>query len=273
MKKSAEIVGLNVISINEGKELGVSKALVINAEEGSVAALVIEDEKWYLGAKLLPFASVAGVGEYAITISSSTDILPIASAPDLESLLEANIKVIGTKVVTKTGRIQGRVTEIIVDDSGSIAVCEVEDVSGDIIEIPSERVFTFGKEVTIIAETSELATPKPASIKSEPIKTSVADISNTPNNIPPEAPSPVSTPIPAAATTTSAVPESPANTEETGKKFDDRHRKYLLGKKASRRIETDNGIVIVEQGGEITEEVLQKAKLAGKFVELSMNIQ
>jgi len=31
--------------------------------------------------------------------------------------------------------------------------------------------------------------------------------------------------------------------------------------------------LIVDQGGEINEEVLQKAKLAGKFVELSMNIQ
>jgi hypothetical protein len=31
-------------------------------------------------------------------------------------------------------------------------------------------------------------------------------------------------------------------------------------------------MIIVEQGGEITTEVLQKAKLAGKFVELSMNI-
>jgi hypothetical protein len=56
------------------------------------------------------------------------------------------------------------------------------------------------------------------------------------------------------------------------KKFEDKQRKYLLGKKANRRIETDNGVVIVEQGGEITEEVIQKAKLAGKFVELSMSI-
>ena len=49
--------------------------------------------------------------------------------------------------------------------------------------------------------------------------------------------------------------------------------KFLLGKKASRRIETDNGVLVVDEGGEITEEVLQKAKLAGKYVELSMNVQ
>ena len=35
----------------------------------------------------------------------------------------------------------------------------------------------------------------------------------------------------------------------------------------------DNGIVIVEAGQDITEEVLQKAKLANKFIELSLNVQ
>ena len=38
-------------------------------------------------------------------------------------------------------------------------------------------------------------------------------------------------------------------------------------------IKMDNGIVIVEAGADITEEVLQKAKLANKFIELSMNVQ
>jgi hypothetical protein len=55
--------------------------------------------------------------------------------------------------------------------------------------------------------------------------------------------------------------------------FEEKQRKYLLGKKASRRIEAESGVVIIEQGEEITEVVLQKAKLAGKFVELSMSIQ
>ncbi|MDF2636185.1 MAG: PRC-barrel domain protein, partial [Pelosinus sp.] len=61
--------------------------------------------------------------------------------------------------------------------------------------------------------------------------------------------------------------------DDSARKFDEKNRKYLLGKKASRRIETDNGLLIVEEGGEITEEILQKAKLSGSFVELSMSIK
>ena len=49
MKKSIDMLGLPIISITEGRELGVSKSLVIDAEQGIVAALVIEDEDWYRG--------------------------------------------------------------------------------------------------------------------------------------------------------------------------------------------------------------------------------
>ncbi|MEG6586055.1 PRC-barrel domain-containing protein [Dendrosporobacter sp. 1207_IL3150] len=269
MKKSVEILGLPIISISEGRELGRSRFLVINPEQGVVAALAIEDDKWYQGAKLLPFSAVTAIGEYAITINSSADILPIADAADLEKLLESNIQIIGTRVITKAGRIQGKITEIVVDETGTISVCELEDTTGQISEIPAQRVFTFGKEVTIISD-GEIKEAKPASSKTDALKSAETAPVIKPVAVQ-EEPVIAQEVVPPAP----VAPADKAENEEdtSSKKFDERHRKYLLGKKASRRIETDNGVLIVEQGSEITEEVLQKAKLAGKFVELSMNIQ
>ena len=63
----------------------------------------------------------------------------------------------------------------------------------------------------------------------------------------------------------------PQNKKPTDKPVDERRRAMLLGKKAARTITADNGEVIVESGAEITEEVLQKATLANKFIELTMN--
>jgi uncharacterized protein YrrD len=244
MKKSVDILGLPVISITEGIELGTTKALVINPAQGAVAALIIDDGKWYLGAKLLPFAAIAGLGEYAITVDSSGSVVPVSGAPDLEKLLVADVKVIGAKILTKAGRIQGKVSEIAIDETGKIVSCEVEETDGEITHIPAQRVLTFAKDVLIVAE-GDVAAPAQAK---------------------PAAAQPATTQQPAPA---AAAPEA---NDDSAKKFDDKQRKYLLGKKANRRIETDNGVVIVEQGGEITEEVIQKAKLAGKFVELSMSI-
>ena len=243
MKKSVDIIGLPVVDISEGTEIGTVTKLVINHTEGAVAALVIDDGKWYLGAKLLPFAAIAGLGESAITTISSDAILSIENAPALEQLLCADVTVIGTKVLTKSGRIQGKVQELIIDQTGKIIACEIEELNGEISSIPVERILTFGKKVVIIADENEIIT----------------EVVNSERVSIPE-------------TKTSATAKESTN-DDSAKKFDEKQRRYLLGKQASRRIETDNGVLIVEQGGEISEEVLQKAKLAGKFVELSMNIQ
>ncbi|SEO29435.1 PRC-barrel domain-containing protein [Propionispora vibrioides] len=257
MKKSVDILGLQVISISEGKELGSVKGLVINSSEGSVAALIIDDGKWYLGAKLLPFSAIAGIGEYAVTVEGSDEVLSVSTAPDYEKLLAADIRIIDTKIVTKTGRILGKVVEFNIDENGKIVACDIEDVKGEALTLAAQRVITFGKQVTVIAEEDAFITETAAPVTKEIPVQPKEEV----------APAPVIKTAPPVET-----PEKQQQ-EEPEKKVDDKHRKFLLGKKASRRIETDNGVIIVDQGGEITEEVLQKAKLAGKFVELSMNIQ
>jgi uncharacterized protein YrrD len=261
LKRSNEIIGLPIIGIIEGKELGVVKNLIINPADGSVTML-IDDNKWYLGAKFLPLSAVTGVGQYAITIENSNAIETLNDAPEIESLIVADIKVIGTKVLTKNGRIQGRVTEFIVDNTGKIISCEIEDQDGKTTSIDKDVILTFGKDVLIIYDeqvtdiTSQTTVTSAPPIEKKPAVSAVA----------PEIKTPI-TPV-----LEQIIPKGP--TEDTAAKaFDDKSRKFLLGKKASRRIETDNGLIIVEKGGEITDEVLQKARLTGSLVELSMNLQ
>jgi uncharacterized protein YrrD len=263
VKKSVDILGLPIISITEGKELGKVKSLVINPTAGSVAALAIDDGKWYLGAKLLPFAAITGLGEYAVTIENSSSVCPYHENPEFENLLTAEIGIIGTKVLTKSGRILGKVDEIVVDLSGKITACEIEDTNGDIMHLTAQRVLTFGKEVLIVGEADEPAVPAAATVTAPKI---------TPEPIVPSTVENIAVPKSTVPEQIAAPVSAPEAVDESGKKFDDKHRKFLLGKKSNRRIETDNGMIIVEQGGEITEEVIQKAKLAGKFVELSMSI-
>lgn len=290
MKKSVHILGLPIISITEGKELGISKSLVIDAANGIITALIIEDEDWYRGVKILPYTSVIAIGDDAITITSSESILSVDEATEFEPLLTANIKIIGTKAITKAGSIHGIVNEIIVDDNGKIAKCEIMTPSNEISEVSAEQVSVFGKQVTVIDSevperdlSEQIKTAKPAEPivavekEQQPVSTPTSKV-----EVKPETPNPIEkveapkVEPPKTETKTeepAADPKVTAAKQPADKIADDRHRRFLLGKKASRRITTDNGIVIVEAGADITEEVLQKAKLANKFVELSMNIQ
>ena len=307
MKTSAEILGLPVISITEGRELGMSKTLLIDAKNGAVAAITIEDDDWYRGVKLIPFESVIAVGADAITITNSENILTLEDAVDFENLLDENVRIIGTKAITKAGTIQGSVSEIYIGDDGKVVQCEISDPQGNFLDnISAEQISIFGKQVTVIDSGSVTAPATPAAPAPEmpaPSYDAAPAVEETP------APEPVAEPAPAEPSAAEAAETEPMPTESmtdsmnaapaeptpepaaesaeepaaessedaaekaAAKATEDRHRRFLLNKKASRRITTDTGVVIVEAGGDITEEVLQKAKLANKIIELSMNVQ
>ena len=325
MKKSVDILGLPVISITEGRELGMSKTLLIDAPNRIVAAITIEDEDWYRGVKLIPYDNVIAVGDDAVTINNSENILTLDAAGDFETLLDDNIRVIGTKAITRTGVIQGTISEIFIGEDGSIEKCEITTPEGSTSEVTADQVSIFGKQVTVISPEGDagkksdaaaapaapaVTAPAAEPAAAEPVmempaaeaaaapqaeESAPAEEAAPPQEQPAEESAPA--PVPAAEPTIeelaveeppAAAPASPAEepapveelaAEETAEDKsaervnEDRHRRFLLGKKATRTIKMDNGVVIVEAGADITEEVLQKAKLGNKFIELSMSAQ
>jgi hypothetical protein len=324
MKKSVDILGLPVISITEGRELGMSKTLLIDAPNRVVAAVTIEDEDWYRGVKLIPYDNVIAVGEDAVTINNSENILTLDAAGDFETLLDDNIRVIGTKAITRTGVIQGIISEIFIGEDGSIEKCEVTTPEGMTSEVTADQVSIFGKEVTVISPEGDAgkksdaaaapaasAAPVPAveelpavepvvdipaaepapevpaaetaPVEEAPIAEEAPASEPVPEELPAEEPAPevpaeepAPEPVVESAPAEEPAPAEPAHAEEeksAERVNEDRHRRFLLGKKATRTIKMDNGVVIVEAGADITEEVLQKAKLGNKFIELSMSAQ
>ena len=274
-KKSVEILNLPIISITEGRELGMSKTLLIDAKNGVVAAITIEDEDWYRGVKLLPYSSVIAIGHDAVTITSSENILTLEDASDYEAMMDANIRIIGTKAITKSGTIQGKVSEIYIGDGGKVEKCAIVAPDGSESEITAEQISIFGKQVTVIDPTDE------EEKKTNPVTAAVppaSKVAGKPAPAPEPVKAPATAPAPKAEEKPAPAPEAkpePAKPAESAadKATEERHRRFLLGKKAARDIKTDSGVLIVKAGGDITEEVLQKAKLANKFIELSMNIQ
>ena len=310
MKKSVEIIGLPVISITEGRELGMSKSLLIDAPNGSVAAITIEDEDWYRGVKLLPYSSVIAIGEDAVTITNSENILTLEDAGDYEAMMDANIKIIGTKAITKSGTIQGKVVEIYIGDNGKIEKCEIEGRDGSLSEIVSEQISIFGKQVTVIdsdfekkteiiapVETPAVAAPKTevpkAEIKEAPkaeapkVEVKEAPKAEAPKVEVKEAPKvevkeAPKTETPKAEAPKPQVKEAPktetpktvdAAAQIADKATEERHRRFLLGKTVTKDIVSATGVVLAKTGDVVTEEILQKVKMANMFIDLSMNVK
>jgi len=275
MKKSVEILGLPVISITEGRELGMSKTLLMDAKKGAVAAITIEDADWYRGVKLIPYDSVIAIGDDAVTVTNSDSILTLDAAGDYEALLDENIRIIGTKAITKTGTIQGKISEVYVGDDGKIEKCEITAPDGTTSDVMADQISIFGKEVTVIDPSGVEKKTESVAPAAKPAEAPKAEApkAEAPKAAEPAKAEPKAAPKAAPAPTPAAAPAAAPKQTAVDKATEERHRRFLLGKKAARTIKMDNGIVIVEAGAEITEEVLQKAKLGNKFIELSMNVQ
>ncbi len=287
MKKSVEILGLPVISITEGRELGMSKSLLIDAKNGIIAAITIEDEDWYRGVKLLPYSSVIAIGEDAVTITNSENILTLEDAGDYEAMMDANIKIIGTKAITKSGTIQGKIVEIYVGDNGQVEKCEIEGRDGSLSEITAEQISIFGKQVTVIdsnpEKKTEIVAPEAAPAVEAP-KAEAPKAEVKPEASKAEAPKAEAKPeAPKAEVPKAEVkPEAPKNEAPKAEASDpakemadkatiERHRRFLLGKTVTKDIVSRTGVVLAKEGDVVTEEILQKVNIANMLIPLSMS--
>jgi uncharacterized protein YrrD len=265
MKKSEEVIGLAIVSLLDGEEVGRVKSLVISAKEMAVAAVVVEDGQSYRGAKVVEFKDIMGIGESALTIEQKSVVKSYEQLPNIEKLLRANVSVINTKVLSRKGQIKGAVDEIsFAKDSGKLIELYAKNDSGADFIIAIEHVYTLSSGITVVMDEDEkISKPEVAETASQPVAAASPAISSTP----------AAEPVPEEPAISDSSEEVSSDANNAMQKFEERQKKFLLGKKANRRIATDNGTEIIGQGQEVTDEIIQKAKLAGKFVELSMSLQ
>ncbi|NLI92590.1 MAG: hypothetical protein GX434_10425, partial [Peptococcaceae bacterium] len=92
MKSSVEIKGLKIISINEGQQVSMVKDIIINSSDGTLAFFIIDQPSDYLGARLIAFEDILGLGDYALIISDSGVIQDVAHNPLAIELLQKDVK-------------------------------------------------------------------------------------------------------------------------------------------------------------------------------------
>ena len=150
MKPTREIIGLRIISISDGTQVGIVKDLVLNPQGKTLDFMMVDRPSDYLGAKVIAFKDILGMGEFAVTIPYLEVIQDVAQNAEAQNLLKQDIQVLGTKVLTKKGQLIGEVKEVLIDEeTGKIAVCLFES-DGEMHEIGVRQIITLGKEILIV---------------------------------------------------------------------------------------------------------------------------
>ncbi len=150
MKPTKEIIGLRIISILDGTQVGIVKDFVLNPQGKTLDFVIVDQPSDIFGAKVIAFADILGLGEFAITIPHPGVIQDVTQNIDAQNLLMQDTRVLGTKVLTKKGQLIGEVTEILIDEeTGRIAACLFES-QGEMHQVGVEQVITLGKELLIV---------------------------------------------------------------------------------------------------------------------------
>ena len=255
MKKTKEILGLPIISISDGVEVGKVKSIIINADRGAIDYVVVDSGIQILSARVIPTEYILGIGEYALTIENEDAINDISKIPAAIDLLQKNIQVKGTKVLTKKGRLIGEIGDIYVDDEDNCSIIGLEyiaDITKKTIRIiPRESIVTFGRNLIVVKDDVEsnlmdFATQLPNSGKKDidlNLESSIID----------------------------DVPQEEAEADTITDMMEIKHREYLNGKRATKTIYDAFGNVLINEDTIIDDEIFDIAKLNGKVIELVMN--
>ena len=104
----------------------------------------------------IPADRVLGIGEYALTIQQPDDISDIVKIPAAIELMQKNITVSGTRVLTKKGSLLGETGDFYVNDDNTYNITGVEFVPvNDSMPsgiIPRSSIITFGKDLLVVQD-------------------------------------------------------------------------------------------------------------------------
>jgi len=156
MKKTREIIGLPIINITDGIEMGKVKNIIVNAAKGAIEYLIVDSGIQFLSAKIVPTSNILGIGEYAVTIENEEALIYLNEIPAAIELLQKDIRVIGTKLLTKKGRLIGEVGDFYVDEDNNCNILGLEYVHENRNKIiPRTSIISISKNFIVVIEEVE----------------------------------------------------------------------------------------------------------------------
>ncbi|SES65261.1 PRC-barrel domain-containing protein [Anaerobranca gottschalkii] len=154
MLKSKDVIGLPVINLNEGNQIGKVSDLIINPTEKKVVILEL-NEKVGLFKKSqssLTLDKISSIGSDAVTVENLEFDKDIPK--ELESYRFTNL--VGRNIMLENGSILGKLGEITFSfPSGEITTLTIKDNKTNLFgeekgEVEMSKIRTIGKDAIIV---------------------------------------------------------------------------------------------------------------------------
>lgn len=114
MKKTRELKGMPVLTLQEGERLGQVRELILDPVARQVVALVL-DRRVGGEDQIIATANIRNVGSAAITVENRSSLIPLSGIPRFQELARMGKPIHGKMVLSETGARLGQVDDLEVD--------------------------------------------------------------------------------------------------------------------------------------------------------------
>ena len=280
MKTSQQMIGLPVVSITDGNEIGRVKSLMINAARGTVDFFVIDSANRSLADGVIATDKVLGIGADALTIMTAEDVGDVSGTPAAIELLQKSVTIPGTRILTRKGSFAGIAGDFHVDEDNGCGIAGVDYISetAGVAEgiIPRDVIITFGRNLLVVQEDFlTRLTGQAASQQTPPVAVAMVEKETSVTE---------DGPVAASSAVAAALPETTEPEISVDSLFEetpvetgaeslatDRRMQYLRGRRITREIVSETGEPVASAGDLIDDALMERANKAGCLVELVMN--
>jgi len=266
MRNGKGLIGKPVVSYDTGERFKNIVDLIFDQENNIILGFLVDEGGWFSNALVLPLENIKAIGSDAVIVHSREAIAPANDFPLIQSILERDNILRGTKIMTVDGRDLGTMSDLYFDDT--TGVIEGYEVSGGIFAdaysgrsfVPAPETLKIGEDVAFVpSETADLMEEQTGGIKAA-LQTAggkVQEMAQTAGTKAQEMAQTAGGKAQEAAQATGAKLQEvaqAANTRLTNAVIDPKEQEaFVLGKVAQRSVMTTDGIYLIREGEIVTE--------------------
>ncbi|MBD2865287.1 PRC-barrel domain-containing protein [Paenibacillus oceani] len=157
MRRAKDIMGLPVLDIEAGKQLGIAKDFLID-RDWNLQGVLLESKNWFASPRYIGWEDIVSIGTDAVTVKDEQAVRSMDdSGSEWVALLDGGFKLKGLPVITLDGENLGLVEDVYFGDKMDKKIVGYELSDGFISDIkegrkwlPSPQSATIGEDAVMV---------------------------------------------------------------------------------------------------------------------------
>jgi uncharacterized protein YrrD len=150
MRRGKDVVGLPVITRDNGTKIGKVEDVVLDRPCTKVLGLLVDEAGWFSSARVVAWPSILVVGLDAVIIDAEASVKKASEVPEMNEVLEGGYVLHGLELETTQGKKLGRIEEFYFDPgAGTVQGFELSG-GRERSFVPLPPTFQTGQDVAFV---------------------------------------------------------------------------------------------------------------------------